>query len=1418
MKRVTWLVGACLLGGLMVVGVVSGLRTSARAAEVTALQAPVVSSGDVVINEVLFNPSGTGENAHEWIELHNATGAPLTLSNWTVADGTSSDTVPDVTIPAHGFVIVAASASFPDDYPGFTGVWVHVGGTIGSGLNNSGDSVTLRDDVGALVDGVSYGDNTTYWNCSAYLCASIDEDHSMERDPAGTDTDSPADFVERSSPTPGNGNVPQTDTADLVVTKIGPVAITPGSLITYHIALSNTGSTTATTVRVTDTLPAAVNFVTQTTVFTFDHSGRNLVWQLGDVPTDTLHLIIVTGRVTGTGSGTLTNLVTATTTASETVPSNNVDDWSTGVVVTHSSLDVAINEVAWMGTDASWSHEWIELYNTTEGRIDLHGWTLSDHNGTLATLTGTIPAGSYYLLAECTTTFSGTVPQIDQLFSGNLRNDGEPITLTDSSSVVIDTANTERRYDNDWAAGSNTVPKRTMERISPTAPDTDANWCTNDGVTRNGQDTNGKPINGTPKARNSCHQPPAGGTADLVVAKTGPAAAHPGGIITYHIALSNTGSIAAAGTLLTDTLPAAVEFITQTSHFTFTSSRLALVWQLGDVPTASLHIITITGRVADTGSGTITNLVTATTIASETVMANNIATWETTIGATGEPQVLISAVLYDGYQSADPDEAVQLINVGTASADLAGWELCKDTGSGLTCRALPSAVLSPTVRIWLARRAVSFTASFGFPPDHEMDIWLPYGLADAGDEVVLRDGHATIDAVVYKGGNTDIVGWSGPAVQPYSVGRETGQILYRIPDEATSLPATDTDTAADWIQYASNVTHGRRVLYPGWDLDSLFWPLTATEQATVVVGVAPDNAFNVVSQTIARAQHTISIEVYSLRNPDVVTALVQKAQEGVDVTVLLEGQQARVSHSDSQWQQELWACQQIEAAGGQCWFMIHETGDRIFNRYDYLHAKFLIVDSEWLVIGSQNLTDSSLPSDDKSNGTSGSRGVVLAMNGPSVVARAAEVFARDLDPVHHNDILRWNAAYAQANGYGHPDPAYTPVLTVPDYMTYTVRFPDPLTMNGTFSFELFTAPEAALRQSDALLGLLAQAGVNDTVYVEQLYEHVDWGDNPTDDPNLRLEAYIAAARRGATMRVLLNGGTFDGLDFGNVNTATVAYVNQIARAEGLDLEAAIGDPTQWGIHSKMVLVWLDKEENKGGYTHAGSINGSESSNKINREMALQVKSDEIYRYLAHVFEVDWWLARPVFLPLAMRNYTTPPPPVDYAVISEVYYAGSVGVEWAEICNPTEQTIDLSGYKIGDAETDDRFEGMYQFPPGTTMPPQGVLVIAFDGSQVPQADFEMFDHSATPDMIKCTAWGAGDWTLRNDGDQVLLLGPTDQIVDVVVWGDATYPGVSPHPGVSLFTHSLERYPHYYDTDDCAFDFRDRYPPTPGVLPE
>ena len=1075
---------------------------------------------------------------------------------------------------------------------------------------------------------------------------------------------------------------------------------------------------------------------------------------------------------------------------------------------------VVINEVAWMGTAAHPSDEWIELHNAGDLTISLDGWDLQDGGGLIISLIGELAPRGYYLIERTADdTVSDVAADVYGSFgSGGLGNAGEVLTLSDSLGNTVDTANADG---GPWPQGDNST-KRTMERINPAAADSDDNWCTNDGITRRGDDANGDPINGTPKAQNSCYQPPAVPAADLVVAKSGPAAVGPGEPITYSITLSNAGTTTATRTVLTDSLPASVDFITQTSSFTFTAQGSDLVWHLGEVPGDGVCVITVSGRVSDTACATFVNVVTATTSTTETSYANNgdslatVAdclerTYLPCIGRAYRPPaygVIIEAVLYDGQEYLDYDEAVLLLNGGNESEDLTGWTLCKLGAADWLCAGLPDVELAPKQRLWLARSAFYFAESFGFAPDYELSGWPRF--ANAGDEVVLRDADGNVrDALVYKKGLTDIDGWRGLGVEPYKGSSlpERGQVLYRSLHEETGLPLQDTDAAADWAQHPDDPWSGRRVRYPGWDLEQFFQPALAMS-GTVTVGIAPDNAYQLFVDTIRSARETIELEAYTLEHYQLVSELVAQAQQGVAVTVLLEGEPAGGLED-----QELWACQQLQATGrGTCAFMFTDDDQGIYDRYTLLHAKFVIVDRERLLLGSQNLTHTGLAGDDRANGTGGSRGVVLVTDAPGIVARAVQVFEADCDPAHHDDITTW--APDNDFGYGLPPPGFTPYAGE-DWVTYTVQFSSTVTATGV-EFELVTAPEAALRGTDGLLGLVSRAGHGDEVLVEQLYEHRQWGGNSADDPNLRLESYISAARRGAQVRVLLNGGDFDIEGFSLAeNIEAAAYVNEIGQTEGLDLSAHLGDPTEFGIHNKMVLVDLGPE---GKVVHVGSINGSEASNKINREMALQVRSPGLFDALHALFEYDW-------------NHQLPQ---GHLLVSEVMYdpdGNDPGKEWIELYNPTTENVDLSGWYLGDVGPGGEYgSGLYRFPNGSLLVAEGVIVVAHQANDVAfTPDYEFLvdrhrDDASVPNMEPCGSWDGFGLALGNAGDEVLLLSAEAVPIDVITYGDGHYPGVIPHPGITEEDRSLERRPPRRDSDDCSQDFFERYPPTPGTLPD
>jgi len=160
-----------------------------------------------------------------------------------------------------------------------------------------------------------------------------------------------------------------------------------------------------------------------------------------------------------------------------------------GVKFIHATnyLDIVINEIAWMGTQDSYSNEWIELYNAGPVQVDLSGWKLIAQDGVPEiNLIGTIPPKAFYLLER---TNDDSVPSIiaDQIYTGALSNEGEYLQLFDGQNNLID----ELNCSSGWFAGDNST-KQTMERRdSQIMGNSSSNWqfSQNPG--------------GTPKAKNS---------------------------------------------------------------------------------------------------------------------------------------------------------------------------------------------------------------------------------------------------------------------------------------------------------------------------------------------------------------------------------------------------------------------------------------------------------------------------------------------------------------------------------------------------------------------------------------------------------------------------------------------------------------------------------------------------------------------------------------------------------------------------------------------------------------------------------------------------------------------------------------------------------------------------------------------------
>ena len=138
-----------------------------------------VTAPTLLVNEVLADPptGNDGDANHdgirdgaqdEFIELVNATGAPLNISGWTVRTHSTTSTTESVrhtfaantNLPAASAMVVFGGGSFDPANPLFGCAQVSKASSGGLSLTNSGLTILIRDGGGRLVTDFSYGGST----------------------------------------------------------------------------------------------------------------------------------------------------------------------------------------------------------------------------------------------------------------------------------------------------------------------------------------------------------------------------------------------------------------------------------------------------------------------------------------------------------------------------------------------------------------------------------------------------------------------------------------------------------------------------------------------------------------------------------------------------------------------------------------------------------------------------------------------------------------------------------------------------------------------------------------------------------------------------------------------------------------------------------------------------------------------------------------------------------------------------------------------------------------------------------------------------------------------------------------------------------------------------------------------------------
>ncbi len=544
--------------------------------------------------------------------------------------------------------------------------------------------------------------------------------------------------------------------------------------------------------------------------------------------------------------------------------------------------------------------------------------------------------------------------------------------------------------------------------------------------------------------------------------------------------------------------------------------------------------------------------------------------------------------------------------------------------------------IPPGGSIWIAHRAQSFFRVFGKKPavegvDTDENVpnaslsrgW-PQFFATRGIVSLHNSLDATVDVVCYvRDSYTDNLNrarvpsgqWYGASVllkgaNPYSW---TGQVLAR--DRlANAQVSRDTNTARDWNSSFASTKLGEdethRVERPGQS--HFHFPKLLNTSVEMLVTSAPENNYRSLLRAFRRARHEIRINIYKFTNYRIAIPLVKAARRGVKITVLMEGAPVGGVEERSRY-----IARMLHRAGVKVLWMRGVRKRKIFRRYRFNHAKYVIIDRKWSIIGSENYGTTGHPVDP----SQGNRGWEIHIRSRKLASQLLQVFRDDTDVSRFRDLVRYREKRLfRKFKWGPPKPGFRVSRKI-RRGTYSYRRPA-LRIRGKVDLELVLSPDNSLHEKGSLIGSILSC--KREVLVIQNSIPLYWGKKHRrsfkSTPDLPLAAVLQAARKGCKVRVIVDSVWYhisprDKRD----NDDAVQKINEIAHREQLDLQAKLVNLESAGIskiHAKGVIV--DRQT-----TFIGSINWSENSFKGNREVGILIKNRKVAQYYTDLFMYDW---------------------------------------------------------------------------------------------------------------------------------------------------------------------------------------------------
>ncbi len=495
------------------------------------------------------------------------------------------------------------------------------------------------------------------------------------------------------------------------------------------------------------------------------------------------------------------------------------------------------------------------------------------------------------------------------------------------------------------------------------------------------------------------------------------------------------------------------------------------------------------------------------------------------------------------------DEFVEIRNPSNSDMDVSGCYITDGEGYAY----LPSGtVLEANSSIYVTQNYTGFLGEMGFAPTLSYgDCYTPSSypqFANAGDEILFCSPSGSMLFSVSYGENGEL---SAP---------RKGEVYY---DE-----------------------NGWKVRKIG---RSSLSPLNISFSGSVTLFSAPESALKAVKNEIKAADREILINVYEFRSQEIAQEILGAIARGVEVKILVEGNPVGGMPED-----EMKVLEVLSNSGADVRLEMNNESAGNFERYRYDHAKYMVVDSEALIISSENFNGDAM----KTDGKNGNRGWGVVIRNKSAAGYMRRLFFTDSD-LNFSDIVPFDSLDFEV-----ADSDWTP---------FPAKGSEPADFEGNFSITLLPGPDAGL---DEIIGAISSA--EKSIYVEQFYITPEWKCGSGEFRNPLVSALLNASLRGCEVKVLLDGSYYN-TDGGDDNDELAEFLNCFAAEHSVDLEARVIDLGRHGlvkVHNKGMII-------DGNMSLISSFNWAQNSFTNNRELAVLIENRGVAEYLTTLFMDDW---------------------------------------------------------------------------------------------------------------------------------------------------------------------------------------------------